>query len=133
MKELIEAVMELKYEISISEEFIECVLKRLETIGYKVEKEDIWEVSFCIKKVIAHIKNICNIEKIPEGLLNIAIDMVCGEFLYLKNQTGKLKIDDIDLNGVIEQITEGDVSVKFVNGLSDEEKLSIYIDYLRGR
>ena len=77
-----------------------------------------------------HIKNSCNTTSVPDGLLNVAVDMVCGEFLLSKKQTGKLQLENIDLNGAITQIHEGDITVQFANGMSDEEKFDNFLNYL---
>ena len=108
----------------------ESVLQRLDSFKYEVNESDTWSICFAIQKVENHIKNFCNITKIPEGLFNNAVDMICGEFLFAKKQTGQLAIADLDLSGAIQQISEGDTSITFVSGASDEEKFNIMLNYL---
>lgn len=109
---------------------IEDVFKRLDSLGYIANSSDEWVLGFVIDKVEAHINNTCNTTSVPDGLHNIAIDMVCGEFLFTKKQSGQLTLNDLDLNGSITSIHEGDTTVNF-GGLSDEEKLTSLLDWLK--
>lgn len=115
---------------SLSESFYEAVLKRLDSFGYSLDKDDGWVISFAMQKVENHIKNSCNTTSVPDGLFNVAVDMVCGEFLFTKKQTGNLDLSDLDLNGAITQIHEGDVTVQFASGSSDEDKFNQLLNYL---
>lgn len=118
---------------SLDEPFYIAVLKRLVSFGYALKDDDAWVISFCIQKVENHIKNSCNILSVPSGLFNVAVDMVCGEFLLALKQTGKLELNDLDLSGVIAQLKEGDTTVQFANGSSEEEKLTGFVNYLLTR
>ena len=111
-------------------DILNAVLRRLVSLGYKVEENDDWFISYAIQSVENHIKNSCNVTIIPDGLFNIAVDRVCGEFLFSKKQTGKLSIDGLDFDGAIASIAEGDTSVSFVAGASDEEKFNQLTSYL---
>lgn len=115
---------------SLSESFYEAVLKRLVSFGYDLKEDDSWVICFVVQKVENHIKNSCNTTSVPDGLFNVAVDMVCGEFLFTKKQTGTLELADLDLNGAITQIHEGDVTVQFANGSSDEDKFNSFVNYL---
>ena len=115
---------------SLSESFFEAVLKRLESFGYEVTNEDNWMIQFASEKVANNIMNRCNVSSVPDGLFHIAVDMTCGEFLLAMKQTGRLNLSDLDLNGAITSIKEGDVQVNFANGQSDEEKLNSFLNYL---
>ena len=115
---------------SLSESFVESVLKRLVSFGYNLKEDDSFVICFAIQKVENHIKNSCNTNTVPDGLLNVAVDMVCGEVLFTKKQTGKLELTDLDLDGAITSIKEGDVTVQFANGSSDEDKFNSFLDYL---
>ena len=115
---------------SLTEPFFEAVLKRLVSFGYELKEEDAWSVAYSTQKVENRIRNSCNIHVIPDGLYNVAVDMVCGEFLLFKKQTGKLQLADLDLNGAITQIHEGDVTIAFASGMSDEEKFNSFLNYL---
>lgn len=115
---------------SLTEAFFDSVLQRLISFGYDLKENDDWGICFAMQKVENHIKNSCNITSIPDGLFSVAVDMVCGEFLFTKKQTGKLDITDLDLNGAITSIHEGDTTVQFASGMSDEEKFNTFLNYL---
>ena len=115
---------------SLTEPFYEAVLKRLVSFGYELKDDDGWVLCFAMQKVENRIKNSCNTTSIPDGLFYIAVDMVCGEFLFTKKQTGQLEITKLDFSGAIKQISEGDTSVTFADGTSDEDKFNRMINYL---
>ena len=114
----------------LAEPFIEAVLTRLAAFGYFPNENDAWAICFAVQKVENHIKNSCNTSGIPDGLFTVAIDMVCGEFLFTKKQTGTLELADLDLDGAITSIHEGDVTVQFASGSSDEDKFNSLLNYL---
>lgn len=97
----------------------ELVLKRLDSFGYEVKEEDAFVIGYSVQKVENNIKNNCNIADIPEGLTNIAVDMVCGEVLDTLYRTGKLDVGSIALDGAIASVTLGDATVSFDNSTSD--------------
>lgn len=115
---------------SLSEPFYEAVLKRLVSFGYDLKEDDTWAICFAMQSVENHIRNSCNTTDIPNGLFYIAVDMVCGQFLFTKRQTGMLKLADLDLDGAITEIHEGDTTVKFANGSSNEDKFNLLLKYL---
>ena len=73
---------------------IELIIKRLKDLGYEYnETTDDWVIkSFLIPKITNHIKNETNQSSIPEELLYVAIDMVCGEFLFAKKNSGQFAL-----------------------------------------
>ena len=85
----------------------EPVLKRLDSFGYEVSESDAFIVSFCVQKVENSIKNDCNVSEVPEGLMNIAVDRVCGEVLESLYYTGKLDVGSIALDGALASVTLG--------------------------
>lgn len=115
---------------SFPESFFEAVLVRLVSLGYDLKETDGVELGFTIQKLENHIKNSCNTIYVPEGLFNASIDVACGEFLFTKKQTGRLEINNLDLTGVITSIKEGDTSVNFASGTSEDEKLTLFINLL---
>ena len=115
---------------SVPVETIEAILKRLVSFGYALNEVDSWMICFAIQKTENHIKNSCNTSAIPEGLLNTAVDMICGEFLYTKKQSGKLEIDGLDLTSAIKSISEGDTTVQFADGSSDVDRFDALLNYL---
>lgn len=110
---------------------LEDVKQRLSSFGYEVIEDDTWVLEFIIQKVENYIKSNCNIDAIPEGLHQIAVDMSVGEFLLGKKSTGQLT--GIDLEAAIKQIQEGDTSVTFAIGdgsKTPEERLDNLISHL---
>jgi len=110
---------------------LEDVKERLASFDYQVTEADSWMLTFLIQKVENHIKNICNISTIPEELLNIAVNMVVGEFLLNKKSIGSL--EGFNLETAIKQIQEGDTSITYAIGdgdLTPEKRLDLLIDYL---
>ena len=131
MNELIQAILNLMPKSSLSESFIEAVLKRLAVFGYHAEgQNDEFALCFAIQKVEEHVKNSCNTATIPDGLVPVAVDRVCGEFFYAKKQTGQLQIADLDFSGVVTSISEGDTSISFGAGASDDERFNQMLNYL---
>ena len=128
MQKILAKIPTIMTNTSLSESFFEMVLNRLVSFGYGLKEDDSWILCFATQKVENHIKNSCNITAVPNGLLHVAVDMVCGEFLFSKKQTGQLVIADLDLSSAIQQISEGDTSVTFAT--SDEEKFNQMLSYL---
>lgn len=117
---------------SLSESFIEMVLNRLDSFNYIFDvANDGWLISFAMVKVESHVENSCNTSEIPDGLLATAVDLVCGEFFFDKNQSGQLVIDGLDLDGAVSSIKEGDTSVNFDTSQTDDQKLDALIAYLK--
>lgn len=129
MKKVLANILTVMTKTSLSESFYEAVLKRLVSFGYTLKEDDSWLICFAMQKVENHIKNSCNTTDVPDGLLNVAVDMVCGEFLFTKKQTGQLEIADLDFDGAFTSIKEGDTQVNF-GGSSDEEKFDQMVNYL---
>jgi hypothetical protein len=115
---------------SLPESFFESVLERLLSFGYTLKETDGVELGFVIQKLENHVKNSCNTNSVPEGLFNAAVDAVCGEFLFTKKQTGRLELNDLDLTGAVTSIKEGDTSVNFGSGTSEDEKLTLFLNIL---
>lgn len=115
---------------TVGAEFITKVYKRLESFGYIITESDDWIISFAIQKVENNIKNSCNVTSIPDGLKHIAVDMICGEFLFAKKQTGKL--DGFNLETAVKQVQTGDTSVTFAVEASrtPEQRLDTLLSYL---
>lgn len=113
----------------LDEILIEDVLKRLDSFGYEVKGADAWMIGFAMQKVENHINNECNTSKIPDGLHQAAVDRTCGEFLFAKKQTGQLEISNLDLNGAVSSIKEGDAQVNFTDE-SDEDRFNSFLNVL---
>lgn len=108
------------------------ILNRLDSLGYKIKESDDWVISFAAQKVENTIKNECNVTKIPDGLKYVAVDMICGEVLLAKMQSGQLN-NDFDLEGAIKQVQAGDTTVTYAvaDGTdSSEQRFNALIAYL---
>lgn len=109
---------------------VDTVKERLKSFGYEVKESDEFSLTFCVDKVRNTIKNDTNQSEVPEGLEHIAVDRVCGEFLFTKKQTGQLNIGELDLNGAVTSIKEGDTQINFDAGSSDESRFNQLVNYL---
>lgn len=112
---------------------LERIKERLQSIGYAVKDSDDITISFAMQKVENTIKNDCNISAIPDGLMNIAIDMAVGEFLMSKKTFVPNDLLNFNLDAAIKQIQEGDTNISFAVGegsKTDEQRLDGFIDYL---
>lgn len=116
---------------------LEDVKKRLNSLGVHTSSEpsnsDDTILEFTIDKVTNRIKNKTNISQIPKGLYEIAIDMVVGEFLFLKKSMGQLNIETIDFSPFAKQVQDGDTNVTFAveANSTPEAKFDAFINYLR--
>lgn len=111
---------------------IEMVYRRLDTLGYNVVPEDEVSVKYLIDKISNKIKLNTNYIEFPDELLQMAIDMICGEFLYGKYAIGQLT--GFDFSSTVKRITEGDTTVEYAYGSGNktpEERFVAYIDKLR--
>ena len=90
------------------------IVTRLQSLGYMVTDADKWLIGYLIGKVANEIRNECNVDSIPKGLHQIAVDMVCGEFLMMKKGSGQL--EDFDVAGAVKQIKQGDTDVTYAIG-----------------
>ena len=109
---------------------VETVVNRLVSLGYTPTDEDTWQIAFSIQKTVNHVLNETNQSKVPEGLTEIAVDMICGEFLNAKFLSGQLDLSSLDLDGMIQSVSQGDTSVSFSAEGSDEAKLKGLLSWL---
>ena len=131
---IIESIVKIINKEEVDEEFIEKILQRFISFGYKPNEKDSWMITFCMQKVENHIKNSCNISEIPDELKEIEIERICGEFLFSKKQTGQLNAENgFDVEMAIKQVQAGDTNVTFAVGEGSETletKLNALISYL---
>lgn len=131
---IIESIITIINQENADEEFIEKLLRRLNSFGYTPSEADSWMITFCMQKVENHIKNSCNISEIPDELKEIEIERICGEFLFSKKQTGQLNAENgFDVEMAIKQVQAGDTNVTFAVGEGSETletKLNALISYL---
>lgn len=84
---------------------------RLIQLGVDIAEGDEEIMDFAVSKTTEHIKNVCNLDYVPEEVEYLAIDMVCAEFIKVKAMAGMLT--DFDVQGALKAITEGDVKVEY--------------------
>jgi len=107
------------------------ITTRLSSLGYNVVEADTWMIAFFVQKVSNHIKSECNLSSIPDALNNIAVDMVVGEFLSSKKDTGQLR--EFNFDAAIKQIEEGDTSVTYAFGagsLTPEQRFDALLGHM---
>lgn len=112
---------------------IDDVIQRLASFGYVVTDADTFALNFVLQKVENHIKSSCNIPLIPEGLYQIAVDMVCGHFLSEKKAVNADSLKGFNLDSAIKSIQEGDTNITFAIGegsTTPEARLDAFISYL---
>ena len=108
----------------------EAVVNRLVSFGYVPTENDAWMIAYSTKGTVHHVLNEINHKTVPEGLFEVVVDMVCGEVLNAKFLSGQLKLDALDLDGMIQSVTEGDTSVTFSTEGTDEAKLKGLLSWL---
>ena len=112
---------------------LERVKTRLQSFGYVLQDGDEVILIFSIEKVTNIIKNDCNVSEIPDGLMNIAVDMAVGEFLTVKKTFSPNDIAGLDLDFAVKQLQEGDKNTVFATGegsLTAEQRLNNLLNYL---
>ena len=60
---------------------LDMVRERLESFGYVLNASDKALIAFSVQKVENTIKNECSVLSVPEGLINIAVDMGASSFI----------------------------------------------------
>lgn len=112
---------------------LDMVKERLVSFGYELKDGDEIILNFSIQKVENTIKNDCNTPSIPDGLVNIAVDMAVGEFLTAKKTFSPGDITGLDLDFAVKQIQTGDTNTVFATGegsLTAEQRLNNFLNYL---
>ena len=105
----------------------ENVVERLVSFGYVPAEEDAWIIAYSTKGSVNHVLNEINHKTVPDGLFEVVVDMICGEVLNAKFLSGQLELANLDLDGMIQSVTEGDTSVSFSQGrqpLSNNKEIS---------
>lgn len=108
----------------------ENVMERLVSFGYIPTDGDSWVIAYSIKGTVNHVLNEINHQKVPEGLTEVVVDMICGEVLNAKFMSGQLEMNSLDLDGMIQSVKEGDTQVNFSAEGSDEMKLKNLLSWL---
>ncbi len=95
---------------------IQMVKERLRSFGYEFQQYDDPALVFSIRKTQDTIKNDCNVSAVPDGLLNIAVDMAVGDFLRAKKTFSPESLSGLNLDTAVKQIQAGDTSTTFAVG-----------------
>lgn len=112
---------------------LEKVKDRLKSFGYELQDGDELSLVFAVQKVENTVKNDCNTPSIPDGLVNIVVDMAIGEFLTAKKTFAPDSIAGLDLEMAVKQIQTGDTNTVFATGegsLTPEQRLNAFLNYL---
>lgn len=96
---------------------IDNIKNRLNGFGYTLLETDDFAINFILQKIINDVKHFCNIQEVPECLNNNIVDAVCSEFLQSKKSLGQLS--DLQMEGIVKKIQDGDTTVEYVSGSSD--------------
>lgn len=135
IRSFIKAISAILNDSAFDDEFILLILKRLETLGYKLTVNDnnVWLIAFSINEVVSHIKNFCNISAIPKELNHIVIERVAGKVLYNQKSTGQSDDLPIDLETAVKSVQTGDTNVTFAIGegsMTDEQRFDAIVSSL---
>lgn len=108
------------------------IAARLLCLGYIVTSEDTWLIDFTISKIENDIKNQCNVDVIPDELYQTKVDMIVGDFLFVKKNMGQLT--DLDFSVAVKSIQEGDTNITFAIGSGSstpEQRFDAIVNSLR--
>ncbi|MFV0519980.1 MAG: hypothetical protein ACK5LY_06850 [Lachnospirales bacterium] len=116
---------------SFNEKLVIGSLERLSTFNLYISEYEYFLFAFSIQKVESYIKNSCNTDCVPNGLLEVAVERVCGEVLFTKMQTGELG-DSFDFENAIKSLKMGDTEITYSDkNISEEEKVLSLINTLK--
>lgn len=110
----------------------ERIIERLAALGYLVSNDERSLVLSEMEKTESFIKASCNVSSLSEELLRVLIERTCGNFLFIAKNLGHF--EDIDGDGFVKEILEGDVKVVFDENsvLTTEQRIDKIIDFLMG-
>jgi hypothetical protein len=94
------------------------VKERLKQMSVELSENDDEAILFAVERTEEHIKNVCNIDYVPEELELLAVDMACGEFLQARLVADMLL--SFDAKGALKAVTEGDVKLEYGGSDSNE-------------
>lgn len=116
---------------------LEQVKERLVSLGVNLSIEpastDDYLINFAVKKTVDHINSQTNLNIVPDGLTNVAIDMAVGEFLFTKKSMGLLDVSSLDFSAVTKRIKDGDTDVEFAIDAktTPEAQFNAFLNYLQ--
>ncbi len=120
----VENVVTLVSDTDFDSSLIAQVIEQLRSVGIELEDGEYSDVALAIQKVDIQIKNICNVQSLPYGLRNVAVDRVCGEVVYRRYLTKKLP-ENLDVESAIKQLSIGDTTVSYSSDEPDKRVLTL--------
>lgn len=131
MLEKIKALL-LTSSTTITDETINLVLERLKSLTFLSEGDDndiiAFKIAYTMLEIEKSIFNMCNIVSIPDGLVYVYVDMVCGKVILEAYRTKSLPAT-FNVSGAYKSIKLGDIQVT-EGDTSDEAKLTALCDWL---
>lgn len=109
------------------------VRERLQAFGYEFQKADEPLVRAAVRKAENRVCGECGSVDMPEELLDAAVDMAAGEFLFLKKVIAPKDIACINLEAAVKRIEIGDTAAVFAAGegsLTEEQRFDRFIEHL---
>ena len=104
----------------------------LEALGYAFGEGDEEFLMLCAEGVQEEIKNACNTAELPVGLERAAADWIAARFLESRKSMGKLAgMEDFDYAAAVQQLQEGDTTVRYFEHASPEQRLELLIARLK--
>lgn len=96
----------------VIDNIIDLTVKRLN--DWKITSIEAFELSFAVQSIIEHIKLKTNQSTVPEGLTFVAVDLICGEFLQKRMDTGNLP--EFEVSQALKSLKVGDTTTTFQKG-----------------
>ena len=110
---------------------INSIKERLVALGFEVAEGQEALLQSIADTKEKEIVSYCHVEAIPEGFMDMAMDMVCGAYLKTLKDSGKDL--GIDIDSAASAITEGDTKVElaYQKGMqTPEQRLDALIEGL---
>lgn len=92
---------------------IDLTIERLQET-WKIDNINEYELAYSVNFTIESVKNTTNQLAIPVGLTYTVVDMVCGDFLQKRLDTGNLP--EFNVEQAIKSLKIGDTTTTFENG-----------------
>lgn len=127
MMELANEVKQIVNGDEIVENIIDFTIERLNE--WKISNIQPFELAFAVQTVIEKIKNATNQLSVPEGLTFTAVDMICGEFLQKRLDTGNLP--EFEVSQALKTLKVGDTTTTYQD--SGKSGVELLISSLNSR
>ena len=111
----------------------ELVRERIQAFGYEFKKADELLIKTAVRKAENRVCSECGTPGVPEGMLDAAVDIAAGEFLFLKKVIAPKDIIGIDLDAAVKRIKVGDTATVFAVGegsLTEEQRFDRFVKHL---